>query len=125
MFLRRDKRTTNFDASRRHLLDFSYVSSIEKSFWLAFTPEIRCFCHTPLVYESYLDLQSQIVVQPLFKMVNVPPVSDRRLLRSCLRWPRPGQKVVGCMQDVRWPRWYPGQAHTRMRTNASVLKALS
>src|SRR5258708_18362131 len=26
-------------------------------------------------------------------VVNVPPVSDRRLLRRCRRWPRPDQKV--------------------------------
>jgi hypothetical protein len=36
----------------------------------------------------------------LWNRVNVPPVRDRRLLRSCPRWPRPGQRVVGCVQDV-------------------------
>ena len=32
--------------------------------------------------------------------VNVPPVSDRGLLRSCPRWTRPAQKFVSQVQDI-------------------------
>lgn len=44
---------------------------------------------------------SKRILDQLPCCVNVPPVSDRRLLRSCLRWTRPAQKVLeSAIQDI-------------------------
>jgi ABC-2 type transport system permease protein len=54
----------------------------------------------PADFDARIQQNQPVQVRVDINNVNVPSVSDRGLLRSCPRWPRPGQKVVGCIQDV-------------------------